>query len=152
MSYIEDQATYDRLAAIPGLKEQYDCPGCYSLSLGDKIVYIGKSRNLFIRLVSHVYLTENPPELPHRYSVLHEAKKRGMDITFNILYIGHGETQKEIDDDIGFKEGELIRQHRPPLNIQIPKIDNYHSSVTNKKANTIALDEILADGGLQEAI
>jgi hypothetical protein len=37
-----------------GLKEKYGRPGIYSISIGDKLVYIGKSRDMLTRISNHL--------------------------------------------------------------------------------------------------
>mgnify|MGYP006864456020 FL=1 len=48
-----------------------------------------------------------------------------------------------IDEELGEKEGEFIRELNPALNTQIPKADNWRSYDINKAASTITLSEIL---------
>ena len=50
---------------------------------------------------------------------------------------------KLIEEELGEKEGEFIRELKPALNTQIPKADNWRSYEINKSASTITLAEIL---------
>ena len=122
-----------------GLSPKYEHPGIYSISIGDKLVYIGKSTNMLERLAAHIDNTQNNRDKSNKYDVFREAIKRGMNIQFDVLY----DAKTADKDEIGFKEAELINQYLPPLNYQLPLLDNYHRFKTNKKAQTITLDEIL---------
>ena len=46
-------------------------------------------------------------------------------------------------EEIGNMEGRYIRLHRPPLNQQIPKEENWRQFQINKNAQTITLSELL---------
>lgn len=129
--------------AAPG---KYDCAGLYSISIGDKIVYIGKSTDCKQRIGSHLLnIQEEDSENynSNKYIVLREAWQKGLPISFQLIYKSEVE-EDEIGDDIGFKEGEYIRKYFPPLNYQIPKKDNYKKFTVQKAAKTITLDEIVA--------
>ena len=61
----------------------------------------------------------------HKYEILQEAMSHGYDIKFDVLYYAQETNKEDITEEIGQKEGELIRQHLPPLNTQIPKESNW---------------------------
>lgn len=42
-----------------------------------------------------------------------------------MLYYAKNQRYWDMVEDIGQKEGEFIREHRPVLNTQIPKEDNW---------------------------
>lgn len=50
-----------------------------------------------------------------------EARRKGHDITFDVLYYSKSRRYAEKLAEIGEKEGEYIRRYRPILNTQIPK-------------------------------
>ena len=50
---------------------------------------------------------------------------------------------KLIEEELGEKEGEFIREIKPVLNTQIPKADNWRRYEINEIASTITLSEIL---------
>ncbi len=126
------------------ITRKYSYPGIYSISIAGRLVYIGKSRDMLCRLAQHIFYTNNLQETKtHKYKILNIAQLMGYEIKFDTLYIATGKTEKEIDDEIGMKEGELIRKFLPPLNQQIPNIEDYHHYTINKKAKTITLMEIL---------
>lgn len=129
----------------PWVVKKYNRPGCYSISIGEKLVYIGKSRNMLVRLAQHI--DDTAYSNSHKYEILREAQSRGYNIKFDVLYCGGGVSQDEIDSDIGVREGELIRQYCPPLNTQIPFYCDYHRYKYNKSAKTITLGEILGRVG-----
>lgn len=45
---------------------------------------------------------------------------------FDVLYYAKSQKYYDIVNEIGEKEGELIREYRPLLNAQIPKKENWH--------------------------
>ena len=47
-------------------------------------------------------------------------------IVFDVLYYAKSKNKLEILNEIGEKEGELIREFHPILNTQIPKDENWH--------------------------
>lgn len=132
-----------RKSAVPYGK--YNHSGVYSISLGGKIVYVGRSNNMRKRIVSHMNLIKNPEKVssesgPNKYQVLNEAYNRGLLIQFDVLYDG---------DDIVFQEGYYINKLRPILNMAIPRADdNFRSNKINLRAVSITLDELL-DGEWQ---
>lgn len=71
-----------------------------------------------------------------------EAARRGHTIRFSVMYYATA-VASEIKNELGAKEGELIRALRPPLNYQIPKENNWRSYTTNPAALTITLSDLL---------
>ena len=126
-----------------GLAAKYERAGIYSISIDEKLVYIGKSRNMLYRLATHIEEIEKEDQRTHKYWVLRSAQKLGYSINFGVLYYSPFEDEEESDNDIGEMEGILIRKHMPPLNTQIPKADNWHTYTYNKRAKAITLSEIL---------
>lgn len=47
------EVIYDSLVDM-GLKEKYGRPGIYSISIGETLVYIGKSRDMLVRISNHL--------------------------------------------------------------------------------------------------
>lgn len=56
-------------------------------------------------------------------------------MTWSVLYYAQNKAWWDIEEEIGQMEGELIRQHRPILNAQIPKAENW------RKWDIVAIDE-----------
>jgi len=110
----------------------------YSITINNKIVYIGKSNNILYRMAEHWALTTNPKE--NKYKVLAEAKRRNYNVKFNVLYYAKSQTRTEIEEEIGEREGYFIRLFRPPLNYQIPTEDNWRTYTGNSGALNISLD------------
>ena len=54
-----------------------------------------------------------------------EKKRSGSSINFDVMYYAKGEDFDSIDEEIGAKEGELIREYMPSLNTQIPNENNW---------------------------
>lgn len=122
--------------------EKYNHPGIYSISINDNLAYIGKSRNMAIRIANHVQEIENNKK-SNKYIQLRRAKKAGCRISFDVLEI------LDLDDElISKEEAKLIRQFYPPLNMQVPLIDNPRFFEYNKRAKTVKFEEI-AYGNLE---
>lgn len=121
MSYSENMYRY--LKKKRGLCKKYECAGIYSISIDDKLVYIGKSHNMLKRLAQHMVGIKLETE--KKYMILEEKKRGGCSINFDVMYYAKGEDYDSIDEEIGMREGELIREYMPPLNTQIPDKDNW---------------------------
>ena len=107
-----------------GLSSKYEYPGIYCIKLDGRIVYIGKSENMLERIAAHYVGIKTGSEL--KYQIIKEVRQRlGCTIQFDVLYYAEAEKREDIVEEIGKKEGELIRQFRPLLNTQIPKEDNW---------------------------
>lgn len=57
---------------------------------------------------------------------MNEARRKGHDITFDVLYYATQTRYADIIDEIGSKEGEYIRQYQSVLNTQIPKAEDWN--------------------------
>ena len=112
-----------------GLSPKYEHPGIYCIKLDDQIVYIGKSENMMRRVAEHYVGIQKETE--KKYRILSEAHRKGHSVTFDVLYDAKGKRYAEIEEEIGSKEGELIRQYLPVLNTQIPKAEDWHKWNTN---------------------
>ena len=115
--------------------------GIYSISINNKIVYVGKSTNMLYRMAEHWVSMSNPKE--NKYKVLAEAKRRRYNVKFNVLYSAKSQTKEEIEEEIGEREGYYIRLLMPSLNCQIPTEENWRKYTVNKGALNISLDQIL---------
>lgn len=125
------------------IEEKYDRAGVYSISIGDKLVYIGKSENMLKRITEHVMEIGRETPKEHKYKILKEAKENDLRIKFDVLYYAKNWHWLYIIEEIGEKEGELIRVNLPPLNFQIPREDDYKRFTINRSALTITLNELL---------
>ena len=121
MSYSDNMYKY--LRKQRGRCKKYECAGIYSISLGDKLVYIGKSHNMLKRLAQQMVGIKLETE--KKYMILAEKQRQGCPVNFDVLYYAKEEDFDSIDEEIGAKEGELIRQFMPPLNTQIPDAKNW---------------------------
>lgn len=119
-----------------GFKDKYDHYGIYCIKVDGKIVYVGKSRNMLKRIAQHMYEIEYNKK-KNMYLVLNELKSTHH-ISFDVLT----KTTEGDDDEMGIAEAYAIRRHAPCLNVQWPKIDNYHSFDYCKRAKTITAKEI----------
>ena len=125
-----------------GYAPRFEHPGIYRISIRDRIVYIGKSKNMLYRLAEHFVGMKLPKE--HKYRILAEAKRRGYKVNFDKIYDARSALPSEIEEEIGQAEGEFIRRYRPALNTQIPKESDWRKYDYNAAAATITLDEILS--------
>ena len=131
----------EQLKQKPEIVEKYNHAGIYSISIADKLVYIGKSANMLKRLAQHIAAMEYPKN--HKYKVLKQAHDEGYTISFDVVYRAKCKNTEDMFDEIGRKEGEYIRAKKPPLNYQIPKEKDYHSYTVRKRAKVITLETIL---------
>ena len=67
-----------------------------------------------------------------KYSLLANAAKAGHKINFDVLYYATQTHPSALEQEIGAKEGELIRQYRPALNTQIPRAEDWTKYEYNK--------------------
>lgn len=73
-----------------------------------------------------------------KYAVLAEARRRGHNINFDVLYYAKSTRYADKLTEIGEKEGEYIRKYQPILNTQIPKEDDWkHFEVREIDAESI---------------
>ena len=94
------------------------------------------------RIATHMLEIEYDRPQANKYKVLHSALESGYRIKFDVLYYSTCLLEEEIIEDIGAEEGKQIREHRPPLNYQIPKADNWRRYTVNKAASKIKLEDI----------
>lgn len=147
MTILKDkvQEIEEELRANQEVVDKYDTAGIYAVYIEDKLVYIGKSRNMLCRLAQHIFYTQNLRwTKSHKYKVFNLAQVMGYNLRFDVLYYS-STLGEESDDEIGYKEGEYIRQYLPPLNYQIPCADDYHHFTINRTAKTISLLDILGE-------
>ena len=80
-----------------------------------------------------------------KYRILAEAQRKGQTVGFDVLYYAKSKNKKDILNEIGEKEGELIREYRPILNTQIPKEEDWHkwdiNAVDAREVLKLLLDE-----------
>lgn len=107
-----------------GFAAKYEFAGIYCIKVDDKIVYIGKSGNMLRRIAQHYAGIQRQTE--KKYAVLAEARRRGHNINFDVLYYAQSTRYADKLAEIGQKEGEFIRKYQPILNTQIPKEDDWH--------------------------
>lgn len=124
-----------------GLAQKYEHPGIYCIKLNNQIVYIGKSQNMLERIAQHYVGIKAGSE--KKYRILAEAQRKGYAVHFDVLYYAEATSRYGIIEEIGQKEGELIRQYRPILNTQIPKEENWRQWEVNKVDAAAALALLL---------
>ena len=126
-----------------GLAPKYEHPGIYCIKVAGQIVYIGKSENMLRRVAEHYVGIQKETE--KKYRILSEARRKGHPITFDVLYDAKGKRYEQIEEEIGRKEGELIRQYHPILNTQIPKAEDWRKWDMNAVDAKTVLEKILQE-------
>ena len=127
-----------------GKEPKYKAPGIYCIKLDERVVYIGKSVNMLERVAAHYVGIETGSEC--KYRILAEARQKlDCPIQFDVLYYAQKTEKDDIIEEIGQKEGELIRQYRPLLNTQIPKAEDWRKwdikKIDAEKVLHLLLDE-----------
>ena len=107
-----------------GFASKYEFAGIYCIKVDETIVYIGKSSNMLRRIAQHYAGIQRQTE--KKYAVLAEARRRGHNINFDVLYYAQSKRYADKLAEIGEKEGEYIRKYQPILNTQIPKEEDWH--------------------------
>ena len=130
------EVIYDSLVDM-GLKEKYGHPGIYCVYIDEILVYIGKSRDMLVRIANHLDQIEVNMKT-NKYKVIREARNTGHNVRFDVM-----EYCEQNDQIISDAEARLIQKHMPPLNHQIPKI-GMSGYFKNNEALYITLDQILA--------
>ena len=100
-----------------GFGEKYDHAGIYCIKLNGKVVYVGQSHNMLLRIAEHILKINLPDE--HKYIILNEAKDH-CNIEFDVLYNVKYDFFSDEDQQLNEKEAEYIAFFQPPLNTQIP--------------------------------
>ena len=121
-----------------GLSPKYEYPGIYCIKLNERVVYIGKSLNMLERIAEHYVGINTGSE--RKYRIIWEvSQKLNCPVAFDVLYYAQKTNNEDVIDEIGQKEGELIRQYRPLLNTQIPKAEDWRKW----KVKPINAEEVL---------
>ena len=124
--------------------EKYQKPGCYCITIDNRIVYIGKSVNIYHRFNQHrsrMYSESNTKQ-KNLYLVLRLAKRYNKQVSLYPLYWSQKTEEDKIKLDITLHEAALIRKYLPPLNAEIPKLSGKRDYI-NKKAYTTTLAQIM---------
>ena len=97
------------------------------------------------RLASHILEIEYHRPQAYKYKILHEALESGYRIQFDVMYYSTCLLEEDIIEDIGAEEGRLIREYRPVLNYQIPKVGDWRHYTINKAAKQVRLTDIVKE-------
>lgn len=125
-----------------GLAAKYEHAGIYCIKIDSHIVYIGKSFNMLKRISQHYVGIKVARKL--KYTILANAQRTGHSINFDVLYYATQTNPAALEQEIGEKEGELIRQYKPALNTQIPKAGDWTKYDYNK-IDEAKIIEIITD-------
>lgn len=128
--------------------EIYMTPGIYGIYIGDKLVYIGKSKNIMGRWISHIKNIKCDGDASDfNRDIYNQLRKQYVKnkerIIFKVMeYCLIDEENKEepLDDMLTKAEDRLILKHKPRLNIAIP---DGNGGYYNKKIEQI--DDLLVD-------
>lgn len=63
-----------------------------------------------------------------------QIQREGHVIGFDVLYNASSTARHDIDEEIGYMEGVLLRKYQPVLNTQIPKQEDWHKFEVKKIA------------------
>ena len=102
---------------------KYEFAGIYCIKIDNTIVYVGKSGNMLKRIAQHYVGIQKEKE--KKYRILAEARRRGHDINFDVLYYANSRRYADKLTEIGEREGEYIRAYNPILNTQIPRAKDW---------------------------
>lgn len=97
-----------------GHAPKYEHAGIYCIKVDEKIVYVGKSRNMLRRIASHYAHIQMETEM--KYRILSEARRKGCKLGFDVLYYAKSKRYADRQTELGEKEGEYIRKYSPVLN------------------------------------
>lgn len=116
-----------------GNEIKYNRQGIYGIYVEGKLVYIGKSTNMLVRIPNHMIAIDGigKDARGNKYSILRQSRDAGLKISFNVLEYIDG-TKEDLDR----AEAKWIKKELPVLNYQIPS-GNGHSYRVNSLANTI---------------
>ena len=106
-----------------GLDAKYERPGIYCIKLNEQIVYVGKSKNMLVRIAQHDVGIQKQSE--KKYRLLSELQRNGCTIGFDVLCYAKSKSYQDLEEELGKKEGQFIRGLNPILNSQIPKAENW---------------------------
>lgn len=144
MTKEQRDALVEQYREDPYKVKKYGHAGIYCIKINDKIVYVGKSVDMLVRIADHSLEIMEGTNKSNKYKVLHKAyNSEECHIEFDVLYVCRKKNQQQIFDDIGEAEARYINQYMPALNYQIPTIGDYKHFSVNKKAQVITLEEIL---------
>ena len=124
-----------------GLAAKYEFAGIYCIKVDNEIVYIVKSGNMLRRIAQHYAGIQMGTE--KKYRIMAEARRKGHNIGFDVLYYAKSRRYADKLAEIGEKEGEYIRLHKPILNTQIPKAENWETWDINEVDARAILQAIL---------
>lgn len=64
---------------------------------------------MLVRIANHIKHIEEEDNKSNKYKVLRQARNNGYNVNFDVMYYSTCLLEEEIEQDIGEKEGELIR-------------------------------------------
>lgn len=110
--YVEQAKIIIKQACGP----KYDAAGIYEIFIDNKLVYIGQSKNMLNRIVSHMWEIDYNIKT-NKYIQLRRARDAGHKIRFDVLCYCS-------EDELNYQECINIRKFMPLLNYQIPRLED----------------------------
>lgn len=123
-----------------GFEDKYNHGGIYCIKLDNKVVYVGKSRNMLQRIAQHMAEIDMNDK-KNMYNVLRELRD-SHHLSFDVIQDVDGPNEELIDGVLGKSEAIWIQLYNPCLNIQHPHLDNYMKYDYCGRAKTITAKEI----------
>lgn len=131
-----------------GLAAKYEHAGIYCIKVDNKVVYIGKSTNMLRRIAQHYVGIQTGAE--KKYRIMAEARRKGHNIGFDVLYYAQRKGTANQLLEIGQKEGDYIRKFTPVLNTQVPKEEDWSKWDISEVDASVVLQTILNNEGEQK--
>lgn len=123
-AYEDKQAQLEEIMKkIPA--EKYYGSGIYCIKANDKIVYIGQSKDMIVRVANHVWEIEYGDKKETKYRILAEMREE-YNISFDVMCYCD-------EDKLTLVEDGLIRGYLPMLNTVIPGREAYRISHISPK-------------------
>ena len=126
--------------------EEYQKPGCYCITIENRIVYIGKTTDMYRRFTEHrrlIYSTTSEKQW-WIYKILRKAKfERRLSVQMFPLYWSQEQNKVAIKADITAHEALFIKKYQPCLNLEIPNYDGTRNCLTTGPFR-VTLDQIMA--------
>lgn len=128
--------------------KKYARAGIYTISVDNKILYIGQSKNMHTRLSNHKSEIREPCLREKKYEILKEAIAKGKTIQFDVLYYAKRVRDEAQKKELNEREAYYINKYLPPLNTQIPAHEKFPKQTSLiHQVNTIEDAINLAKGG-----
>lgn len=115
-----------------GKKDKYNKQGLYGIYLNNKLVYIGKSTNMLVRIANHMLAIDGigGDKDAWKYNMIRQAIADGYRVRFDVIAEMEGCSCHELS----LEEARTIGCRKPILNKQLPALDGSNSWSWNPNA------------------